>query len=599
MAEHRQLPEVSNKDLLIWDADRSQCCGYLLKKASKSSVFSKGNLQKRWFFINIDLEPKENYCLSYSHSADDSKPKQVSPLVNANVKLAGGNSFVVQLIDDTTLTLSSESNEVMKNWVDTLTNVISVANLRERMMHERTGDDHGEHGGDTDNKISRKAPSKASFMKAEMTSPSNNNEGDERSGHNYHPHSPNKSPHRIALSANPTLRLDIDANTIPPSSTSRHQFLELFVADLAKALEVVPEMIEILSVKPAPGMDWLTSVEFDIAPQVMLPADPDGREDLDYMEELAVEQEQLRARLLWTLHEMVFDPNSVLYNGFVTSKLDPSFALNLIDKGANVEEDFVPYSSDPSILSIMEQYKDIQVPANVIDITHFTIELYFENKTVSLLVPNPQILRRGSCAIWPYEVKQALGLMGTMQELWIEPVALVPKDMPKLLSQPIPFEPSVRYGGAKLINAIRLKADQSYDVICEDRRDDALNSLSKEEMDSIKETFQRCDINSDGGISRTEMGELVRQRTMDRKAAIEDKFESFLTEPGITEQEIMSAESNKARYLQQLNEAQVRLLKMFEAADTNGDGVISFTEFIMAEAWWLRCTINPERAHLF
>jgi hypothetical protein len=42
-----------------------------------------------------------------------------------------------------------------------------------------------------------------------------------------------------------------------------------------------------------------------------------------------------------------------------------------------------------------------------------------------------------------------------------------------------------------------------------------------------------------------------------------------------------------------------RLLKMFDAADTNGDGVISFTEFIMSEAWWLRCTINPDKQHLF
>lgn len=67
----------------------------------------------------------------------------------------------------------------------------------------------------------------------------------------------------------------------------------------------------------------------------------------------------------------------------------------------------------------------------------------------------------------------------------------------------------------------------------------------------------------------------------------------------ISKEDLSNAESNKAQYLQSLQEAQNTLLRMFEAADMNGDGVISFTEFIMAEAWWLRCTINPERAHLF
>jgi hypothetical protein len=38
---------------------------------------------------------------------------------------------------------------------------------------------------------------------------------------------------------------------------------------------------------------------------------------------------------------------------------------------------------------------------------------------------------------------------------------------------------------------------------------------------------------------------------------------------------------------------------MFDAADTNGDGILSFTEFMLAEAWWLRSTLNPENAHMF
>jgi Ca2+-binding EF-hand superfamily protein len=241
----------------------------------------------------------------------------------------------------------------------------------------------------------------------------------------------------------------------------------------------------------------------------------------------------------------------------------------------------------------------VQVPADFHDLTHFPIELYFEDNATVVHVPNPQVLRKRCCALWPDEVKQALGFMGNMQELWIEPVALVPRNMPKLLSQPIPFEPSVRLGGQLLINATKLKSEQAYDVTCEDRRDEALNSLTTEEMDAIKATFQQCDLNGDGGISRVEMSELVRRRTTERKAIIDEKFEDFLAEPGITRDDVASAEANKATLMQSLSEAQNKLLKMFEAADTNGDGVISFTEFIMAEAWWMRCTINPERAHLF
>ena len=79
----------------------------------------------------------------------------------------------------------------------------------------------------------------------------------------------------------------------------------------------------------------------------------------------------------------------------------------------------------------------------------------------------------------------------------------------------IAFAPSVRLGGQKVINAVHLKPDAHYDVKCADQRDDALNSLSKEEMEEIKEIFQRCDLDGDGGISKIEMESIVRQRTHD------------------------------------------------------------------------------------
>lgn len=588
MSFTRALPEVSVKDLIVWDDARSQCCGFLNKKTSKNSTFLKGTWQKRWFLIDVDIEENGNYSLQYFHSPDDKTPRQVFPLARVTIKVAGGNAFILSLDDEVLVTLSADNHSQTKMWVDTLENVISVANLRARLLKEYD-ENFEESAGDDTNKRSR-----YSLMRGEMAGISSIGKGKVKKSTTEQ--SPGRSPSKKPSS--PAVRLDVDAETIPPTSKARHQFLQLFIDDVSKALEIIPDMVEVLSVKPAPGMDWLTMIEFDINPISLLQNEAGDHNDPNYWHRLETERVDIRSKLLWTLHEMIGDPASVLYNGFVTSKLDPSFSANMLEVSED-DDEIVPYSTDPEVLRIMEQYKDTHVPHNAADYTHFAIELHFEDKVKVVHVPNPLVLRKRCCVLWPFEVKQALGFMGNMQELWIEPIALIPKNMPKLLSNPIPFKPSVRYGGECVIAATHLKADQAYEVSCEDKRDEALNSLSPEEMEIIKATFQQCDLNGDGGISRAEMSELVRRRTADRKAIIEEKFEAFLSEPGITREEIASAESNKATLMQSMHEAQNKLMKMFEAADVNGDGVISFTEFIMAEAWWMRCTINPERAHLF
>ena len=133
----------------------------------------------------------------------------------------------------------------------------------------------------------------------------------------------------------------------------------------------------------------------------------------------------------------------------------------------------------------------------------------------------------------------------------------------------------------------------------EDFREEALESLSEEEMEAIKETFRTYDINGDGGISKTEMSELIRMRVQDRKAIIDEKYNQYLQEENVNDEDIQNAEHARWQYYQQLMESQGKLISMFEAADVNGDGIISFTEFFMAEAWWLRCSLNPEKCHLF
>jgi len=65
MTEVSTLPRVKKEELLVYDYDRDILCGFLNKKAGKSSTFSKGKWQKRWFVINVDVGIDENYSISY------------------------------------------------------------------------------------------------------------------------------------------------------------------------------------------------------------------------------------------------------------------------------------------------------------------------------------------------------------------------------------------------------------------------------------------------------------------------------------------------------------------------------------------------------
>ena len=129
--------------------------------------------------------------------------------------------------------------------------------------------------------------------------------------------------------------------------------------------------------------------------------------------------------------------------------------------------------------------------------------------------------------------------------------------------------------------------------------DDELNKLTDEEFQSIKSVFDQYDIDNDGGISKKEVDELVRLRIMDRKDAIDKKYEDFVKQPNLSTEDLAAADANRKLYLSQLNESQSKLLQVFEAADINRDGIISFKEFLLAETWWLRCSLNPDQQHLF
>ena len=46
-------------------------------------------------------------------------------------------------------------------------------------------------------------------------------------------------------------------------------------------------------------------------------------------------------------------------------------------------------------------------------------------------------------------------------------------------------------------------------------------------------------------------------------------------------------------------EAEEKLLDQFQRADIDGNGLLSWREYCLAEAWWMSSNINPEKVALF
>jgi hypothetical protein len=171
-------------------------------------------------------------------------------------------------------------------------------------------------------------------------------------------------------------------------------------------------------VKPFPGMPWLATVSFDLSMTVDMVATDVDQNDPEYDDVIAERCYDLRRDILWHLHEMVVDKTSPLYQGFITCKLDSSYSKNLIESNSDTGDiEFV--SPDENIQDIFQRYKDIAVPEDEVDITHFTVYLEFEGVKRPFRPLNPLVLKDRDCAIYPFEIRQALGLEGTMQEIFL------------------------------------------------------------------------------------------------------------------------------------------------------------------------------------
>lgn len=615
------FPRINKENIKVWDTKKNACCGFLSKKAGKKSTFSKGKWQKRWFYIKTELTGHENYTLSYFHSPDDSSPSQTFPLEGTSLTTLDGNEFRLEFKDGTVLELDAESYEITTLWVASLMHVIDVATARAKALSDRV---HRNAKPETSMMKSGGSAAAPAAPASEPASPAKGQQGDvvdEAVPSSYVPPPTKQQQMGMQVGATstafairqhsfPTVRLDIDVNSIPPRSSARMKFVEMFIADVCNVLNIDVKLVEVHSIKGMLGMDWLTLVEFDIYIHKDTSFNVDVDEEEEKTEEEIMEQEEMlesirverRKELFQTLNELIKDPHSALYNGFITCKLDPTYPLMADEFGGGGRADDANnmlFSTDNNILAIMEKYKDVELPEQYMDMSHFEIQICFEGQMRTLQVPNPLILRRRCCALYPYEIKQALGLLGTAQELWVEPKGLVPRGLPQSLSDPIFFAPSARANGNTIINASKLKANLVYDLICEDYRQEVLDSLSDAEIDQIRVTFNAYDLDGDGTVSKSELETLIRQRSLARRNVVDQKYEEFIAESNRSASEMRKADEIRRLNYQQIAESQNKLIHMFEAADIDGNGKLSLNEFMLAEAWWMRCTLNPEQMHLF
>ena len=162
--------------------------------------------------------------------------------------------------------MGADSRLIMQNWVDTLQYIIEIASERGRVQRERWSS----HQVDS--------------IALQSVQQVMHGQGPSSSQPPYHPHSPLTSPHdhrspqpqrefqepqeeggnlddvpkpvteqrsfRFQHHKLPTLRLNVDINTMPPGSTQRNQFEEMFSNDVSRAAGIDSRFVEIISVKP-------------------------------------------------------------------------------------------------------------------------------------------------------------------------------------------------------------------------------------------------------------------------------------------------------------------------------------------------------------
>lgn len=253
------LPKLNAQDLAIWDVKRALCGGYLFKKASEASKFSKGKWQKRWFALKTDISAHENYTLQYYYSPDETTPRQVYSLDGSRVAIGtddrnSDSSFDIFCLDGTKISMSAESEEILQAWMASLEDVVEIATSRGKVQRQRRGAKPA--AVETVNMIPASASQRSNNIgeydgdedadNANVFSGNNNSTGNyfkQSSSDAYGGGMSSNQPYasnvfQLRSRRSPTVRLDIDTHSMPPGSTERHQFEEMLINDIQRILKI-------------------------------------------------------------------------------------------------------------------------------------------------------------------------------------------------------------------------------------------------------------------------------------------------------------------------------------------------------------------------
>jgi len=248
------------------------------------------------------------------------------------------------------------------------------------------------------------------------------------------------------------------------------------------------------------------------------------------------------------------------------------------------------YSPDPRVHSVLLRYKDAPLPEHADALANIEISVRYGELERQLKVPNPRVHRKAVAVLWPHEVKRAFGFSGTIQDMWITPLALVGN------GETLHFERSEQHGGMPVVHAQDLEDGAYYEVEMEDRRQDALDKLSEEQQAHIRNNFESYDDDNSGSVSREEVEHGVRTKTEQRRKRLIEQYQTFLQKYPHRRAE---ADEMLRTHNAKLREAEEKMIDMFQKADLDENGQLDWQEYSLAEAWWLSSSCNPDKVELF
>ena len=204
----------------------------------------------------------------------------------------------------------------------------------------------------------------------------------------------------------------------------------------AEPLRVAPADVRVLGLAPAPELDWMCLVEFELFPG------GGGGDEKAYE---AADRAATRGAAVRKLAALVKDADSPLYEGDVACFVDRDFTAGLfgVEEAAPAKAE-APLSPDPAVAAVLARYDAARAPpshakpgcvpppfgsgrsgARRDDVT-FTVYVTYKGLRKPLQVLNPTKCRRVKCWVWPHDVLAALGLGRGVAGPWTAARALKP-----------------------------------------------------------------------------------------------------------------------------------------------------------------------------